>query len=179
VHRRNWVCEEHNVTFESSDKFVERIRAEHQESVSQEQIPTLTKISERPFDEMEIQQCPLCPEARRLALLKVHITEHLESISLFTLHMVNNESEEDASHHSNQDNESDDAATGNPSSREDNSEAPRSSDAVPWLENPIGMVTLSEPPNTTLIIIFVHEIFGSSEASWSEGNDPENFWLKQ
>ncbi|KAF2877446.1 hypothetical protein BDV95DRAFT_147432 [Massariosphaeria phaeospora] len=85
MHRRQWVCEEHEQTFATSDMFLEHVSDWHTVFRSKEQEAVLLEISERQLDEMEIVACPLCPDERRLMALERHLAEHLESISLFVL----------------------------------------------------------------------------------------------
>jgi hypothetical protein len=85
MHRRKWICEDHNIEFRSADLFAEHVSTMHALSVSQHQMPVLTELSERPCDDMEIHPCPLCPEERRLNALTTHLAEHLESLALFAL----------------------------------------------------------------------------------------------
>jgi hypothetical protein len=71
------------------------IKEMHSTSVTPKQMPTLSEISERATDEMEVVLCPLCPDQRRLMVLRGHLAEHLESILLFVLPTVVTEHEDD------------------------------------------------------------------------------------
>jgi len=86
MHRRQWVCEEHNKEkFPTKDLFVDHVNKFHLSAVASHRLPLLIEMSERQIDEMETTRCPLCPEARELKILENHLAEHLESISLFVL----------------------------------------------------------------------------------------------
>ncbi|PVI03053.1 hypothetical protein DM02DRAFT_558808, partial [Periconia macrospinosa] len=85
MHRRQWVCEEHNTSFISKDLFIDHVYRSHSTSITPQQLPVLIEMSERPTDDMEIVACPLCPDERKLILLQSHLAEHLESIALFVL----------------------------------------------------------------------------------------------
>ncbi|KAF2015912.1 hypothetical protein BU24DRAFT_422223 [Aaosphaeria arxii CBS 175.79] len=98
VHRRQWVCDEHDLKFESKALFSRHVVDRHS-VIAAEQLPVLIDISERPLDGLDIVSCPLCPEKRRLMLLEPHIAEHLESIALFALSRdVEEDGGEDAQH---------------------------------------------------------------------------------
>lgn len=85
MHRRRWVCEEHNTDFSTADDFIGHLTTAHASTVTQQQIPTLVEISERPCDDLEVCRCPLCPDTRKLTTLRTHLAGHLESMSLFAL----------------------------------------------------------------------------------------------
>jgi Zn finger protein HypA/HybF involved in hydrogenase expression len=83
MHRRQWVCEEHNAKFPTRDLFITHVKELHSAALSEEKFPILLEISERQLDETEIVACPLCPDERRFTILENHLAEHLESIALF------------------------------------------------------------------------------------------------
>ncbi|KAF2107478.1 hypothetical protein BDV96DRAFT_653819 [Lophiotrema nucula] len=85
MHRRQWVCEKHHTSFATKQGFINHIIESHQGSVTQEQLPVLTEMSERAMDHMQIVSCPLCPDERQLQILHSHLGEHLEAIALFVL----------------------------------------------------------------------------------------------
>ncbi|KAF2793116.1 hypothetical protein K505DRAFT_386323 [Melanomma pulvis-pyrius CBS 109.77] len=86
MHRRQWVCKEHNAKFPTQDLFVEHIGEVHSKSmIKNEQLSVLLQISERQVDDTEIMSCPLCPDKLRLMELESHLAEKLESISLLAL----------------------------------------------------------------------------------------------
>lgn len=58
---------------------------DHSADITEEQLPLLLTLSERPVDEDAIFGCPLCPDELYLNRLDAHIAEHLEEISLFAL----------------------------------------------------------------------------------------------
>ncbi|KAF2682187.1 hypothetical protein K458DRAFT_488874 [Lentithecium fluviatile CBS 122367] len=85
MHRRRWICEEHNSSFQSSPEFIEHTREFHSASVVEQQYPVLLAMSERACDQQEIESCPLCPDELQWKTLQGHLAEHLESIALFVL----------------------------------------------------------------------------------------------
>lgn len=94
MHRRRWVCEEHNASFSEKPQFIQHIREAHPASATPNQLDILIEMSERATDRMEIVPCPLCPDERRLIALQSHLAEHLESISLFVLPLTSPEDDD-------------------------------------------------------------------------------------
>ncbi|ORY08199.1 hypothetical protein BCR34DRAFT_590047 [Clohesyomyces aquaticus] len=85
MHRRRWVCEEHDASFSTEALFIIHVNDLHSTIVTEQQQLVLLQMSERQVDEMEIVACPLCPDERRLMILENHLADHLESMALFVL----------------------------------------------------------------------------------------------
>ncbi|KAF1952834.1 hypothetical protein CC80DRAFT_507591 [Byssothecium circinans] len=115
IHRRQWVCEEHDARFHSREALHDHLTQDHSISVPQQQLSVLMEMSERQCDEMEILPCPLCPDERRLKILHSHVAEHLESVALFVLSGYDEAEEEERD-------DSNDAADGNASTRIQNTD---------------------------------------------------------
>jgi hypothetical protein len=110
MHRREWVCEEHDTTFPTQDLLINHVEVSHWSVQTQKQIMVLAEISERSMNNDTIVECPFCPDERRLMILHTHIAEHLESVSLFVLSATFEDEEEG-------DNDSQGVADGDISSR--------------------------------------------------------------
>jgi hypothetical protein len=72
----------------------EHLRNDHSIPSNQQQLSIMVAMSERPIDDDEILACPLCPDELYLSKLQNHIAEHLETISLFVLPIVEDEDED-------------------------------------------------------------------------------------
>lgn len=96
MHRRQWVCEEHDqAKFGTMELFKAHIKEKHSDTSELHHLPILMEVSERPIDEDEIVACPLCPDELYLRTLRTHLSKHLEDIALSVL-PLNVEDEEDA-----------------------------------------------------------------------------------
>lgn len=96
MHRRQWVCEEHDqAKFGTKELFKTHIKEKHPATLDIHHLPILMEVSERPIDEDEIVACPLCPDELYLRTLRTHLSKHLEDIALSVL-PLNVEDDEDA-----------------------------------------------------------------------------------
>lgn len=96
MHRRQWVCEEHDqAKFGTMELFKAHIKEKHSDTSELHHLPILMEVSERPIDEEEIVACPLCPDELYLRTLRTHLSKHLEDIALSVL-PLNVEDDEDA-----------------------------------------------------------------------------------
>lgn len=85
MHRRTWICQECSLSFPTKDFVREHLEESHSGSWTDKQLPLLLEICERPIDETEIINCPMCPAALYLGKLLDHLAGHLEELSLFVL----------------------------------------------------------------------------------------------
>ncbi|KAI0469641.1 domain found in Dishevelled, Egl-10, and Pleckstrin-domain-containing protein [Xylariaceae sp. FL0804] len=85
MHRRNWKCAECDEVFEAKQNIIAHLQERHPNSWTPTQLLILLDLSERPVEESNIFQCPLCPNQMLLNRLMVHLAEHLEEIALFVL----------------------------------------------------------------------------------------------
>lgn len=86
VHRRQWNCQAcDNVAFIDKAEMATHLRQIHSSSITENQIPVLLDMSERPMDQATRASCPFCSENMSLKRLLVHMAEHMENLALFSL----------------------------------------------------------------------------------------------
>ena len=86
MHRRQWICSNGcHQSFPSQKSFTKHLRENHQDHVTETQLPLALALSERPISDDTIDRCSLCPTNLPLTELYPHIAQHLEQLSLFVL----------------------------------------------------------------------------------------------
>jgi hypothetical protein len=87
-HRKVWRCPEHpGAVYKSESGLEEHIRKRHEDSVLEDQIPSIVKVGETSTIDLR-QNCPVCcasVDQEGMGTLQNHIANHLERIAAFSL----------------------------------------------------------------------------------------------
>ncbi|ERF74650.1 hypothetical protein EPUS_00780 [Endocarpon pusillum Z07020] len=85
MHRRQFLCGNCHVKYPTQEMMVAHLRAHHEGSFSESQLPTILDMCDRPIDDNEQSTCLLCGQKMYLLQLWEHLAMHMEDIALFVL----------------------------------------------------------------------------------------------
>jgi hypothetical protein len=86
MHRRQWTCAScSNQKFASKNDMRSHLLAMHSGDFPESQLAIMVDICERPMDDDENVDCPICLATLALSALRVHLATHLEELALFVL----------------------------------------------------------------------------------------------
>ncbi|KFY11671.1 hypothetical protein V491_07104 [Pseudogymnoascus sp. VKM F-3775] len=86
MHRRQWICAScSQQKFSSRSDMKIHFMEKHAGQFPESQIMTMVDISERPMDDDEGADCPICLATLSLSALRIHLATHLEELALFVL----------------------------------------------------------------------------------------------
>ncbi|OBT50955.1 hypothetical protein VE04_08904, partial [Pseudogymnoascus sp. 24MN13] len=86
MHRRQWICAScSQQKFSSRSNMKRHLLAKHSGQFPESQLMIIVDICERPMDDHEDADCPICLATLSLSALRVHLATHLEELALFVL----------------------------------------------------------------------------------------------
>ena len=85
MHRRQWKCEECEVSFSTKTWMERHLNKAHSVSATENQLQLLVDLSERQADEAQVETCPFCSDTMSLQCLFVHMADHMEQLAWLSL----------------------------------------------------------------------------------------------
>ena len=86
MHRRQWICAScSHQKFSSRNDIKIHLLAKHAGQFPESQLMIMVDICERPMDDDEDADCPICLATLSLSALRAHLATHLEELALFVL----------------------------------------------------------------------------------------------
>jgi len=86
MHRRQWICAScSHQKFSFRDDIKIHLLAKHAGQFPESQLMIMVDICERPMDDDEDADCPICLATLSLSALRAHLATHLEELALFVL----------------------------------------------------------------------------------------------